>query len=189
MTADIFNSPADSARDVQFLPSGTSDIAQEIARQDDIMMTVYFCCMLAALLVCGFIYYKFQKRVREYGGVINARNADVARHKLRADSYGTILNSLVFPCCLVSEKGKLGWYNDAFAKLYGEEVSEFDFLAGAAGDEDVSRIRDAKFSVNYPVKSKNSKGEAVGFLRTLIPLPKEADGSKNYAIVENILPY
>ncbi|MCR5455187.1 MAG: PAS domain-containing protein [Bacteroidales bacterium] len=182
--------PPDSARDVQFIPSdgAASQITQEIAREDDILMTVYFIALVIALLACAAIYYFYNKRIREYGNVINAQNIDVAKQKLRAESYGTILNSVLFPCCLVSEKGKVGWCNDAFIQLYGEDLKEFDFLTGISGNADVSQIREAVYSVNYSVKMKNAEGKTVGFLRTLIPLPKEADGSKNYAIVENYLP-
>ena len=41
-------------------------------------------------------------------------------------------------------------------------------------------------TVNFYVKTKNAAGKTIGFQRTLIPLNKEADGSKNFAVVENI---
>ena len=69
--------PADSARDVQFLPSGTSEIAQEIAREDDILMTVYFCGLLLALFGCAVIYYFYKKNIREYGTIINKLNQEL----------------------------------------------------------------------------------------------------------------
>lgn len=178
--------PADSARDVQFLPSGTSEIAQEIAREDDILMTVYFCGLLLALFGCAVIYFFYKKNIREYGTIINKLNQELLQQKLQSESSATILNSVLFPCCLVSEKGKVGWCNDAFVKFYGGDLKEFDILSGVADNEDVAKIRDAKFAVNFYVKTKNAAGKTIGFQRTLIPLNKEADGSKNYAIVENI---
>lgn len=178
--------PADSARDVQFIPAEPSAIAQEIAHEDDVLMTVYFCALLVALAVCALMHYIYKKRVREYGRVINDSNLEIAKQKLKADSYGVILNSLLSPCCLVSEKGKVGWCNDAFVDFYGNDLKQFDFLLGVAQGEDTAKIRDAKYAVSFPVKVKNSKGKTVCYQRTLIPLSPEADGSKNFAVVENI---
>lgn len=182
----IIPSPADSARDVQFIPSGASEITQEIAREDDVLMTVYFCALLVALAVCALMHYVYRKRIREYGNIINLNNLEIAKQKLKADSYGVILNSVLFPCCLVSEKGIVGWCNDAFIDFYGKDLKTFDFLSGLADNEDVNKIRDAKYAVHYFVKKKNVAGKTIGFKRTLVPLSPEADGTKNYAIVENI---
>lgn len=178
--------PGDSARDVQFIPSEPSEITKEIAREDDVLMTVYFCALLVALAVCALMHYIYKKRLREYGRVINDSNLEIAKQKLKADSYGVILNSLLSPCCLVSEKGNVGWCNDAFVEFYGGDLKEFDYLKGVAADEDTAKIRDAKCAVSYFVKVKNAAGKVVGFRRTLIPLSPEADGCKNFAVVENI---
>lgn len=178
--------PGDSARDVQILPSEASEITKEIAREDDVLMTVYFCALLVAMAVCALMHYIYKKRVNEYGRVINNSNLEIAKQKLKADSYGVILNSLLSPCCLVSEKGHVGWCNDAFVDFYGNDLKQFDFLLGVAQGEDTAKIRDAKYAVSFPVKVKNSKGKTVCYQRTLIPLSPEADGSKNFAVVENI---
>ncbi len=186
MKSFLLSIPADSARGVTMLVDEPSEIAQEIAREDSMLMTIYFCGFLLALLGCAAIHFYYKKRQRSYADVINNQNKELLRHKLQSDSYGYILNALITPCCLVSEKGRLGWSNDAFVAFYGDGVKEFDMKGGAQSADDVEHVLTTKVPVSFFVKVKNIKGKTVGFKRTIVPLPSEADGTKIFAVVENV---
>jgi len=177
----------DTIRNVEFYKDFQSAMPVE---EDSTFLPWTFACIglfFIACVGCVVIWYYGKVKQAQLEQLLAESNTQLAMQKFQSNSYAYILNSTVFPMSLVGEDGKIAWCNQAYYDIFGKNNKTFDIFEGAAQDIDKESIRNSKVAQSYYVKMKTEKGKVVGFKRTLIPLPGDPNGSKNFAVVENYL--
>lgn len=177
--------PDTTIRNIEFFRSIDDYANAAVHESDSLEKYMYLSLFVLALFGCGAFWIASRLKSKEYEKIINLMNSKLGILKLQSESYGYILNTMSFPCCLVNSDGKISWCNSAFYKLYGNNIKEFDIFVGASSELNKDSVLNAKSSESYYVKVKDLYGKVIGFKRTIVPLPNTANGSTNYAVTEN----
>ena len=178
----------DSIRNIQYLTVDKAIEVQsaEILKTEQTLKTIFLCGFLLAVGGCFLVAHLGKLKSKEFTKVISLQNVKLSEISLQAQSFGYILNSALFPCCLVNSDGKISWQNEAFVKFYGKNPENYSIFYGLSDEKIKSELENFTLPTTFFVQVKNIDQKVFGFKRTLIPLQAEKAGSKSFAVIENI---
>ncbi|MBQ5403327.1 MAG: PAS domain-containing protein [Bacteroidales bacterium] len=179
----------DSVKNVEFFKNEAELHKSEavVDNSDYVLKNIFMVLFILTAFTSFAIWYVSRLKSKEYRKIIGLLNGEMKKQKFQTESFGYILNSEIVPVSLMDSSGKIAWANEAFYEFYGKDKKTFDIFSGSDQNLDKESLLNKKTAVSFFVKVKNIDEKTIGFKRTLVPLPSDSDGGKNYAVIENIL--
>lgn len=186
--ADTLPYYGDSVRNVQFFPTEefvNNQSALSALENEQSLNIIYIVSLVVLLIIAVAVWYLQNLKNKQYSKIVVLQNQELQRTKYQSDMFGYVLNAAQFPCCLVDTEGNISWCNEAFSTFYGKKTGNFDIFSGTDAEFDRKTVGDATVPSTFHVRIKDTYGKVFGFKRTIVPI-KDSNGTKNYAVMENI---